>query len=194
MRAIATGDPVAWRVCQSAFLSATCLRHAKTTQMNVVFGVKTPGAPRNIMLKLNRVLRFPHGVDAAFAKLLWAHVKFSLAYGFLECDQVAWIFLVIWLIYCKMWIRSNSMKLRCRCGCSTSFANGRRSRCGKKMSGRRKFKMQRKILRRTSSSSMQCVYYIMAILAACLAVGWAGLIRGDFLSKKSYAIIFFISE
>jgi len=48
MRTIVTNVPVAWCVCKSVCLPATCLCSAKTAErIEVLFGLETPGGPTN---------------------------------------------------------------------------------------------------------------------------------------------------
>jgi len=71
MRTIAIDDPVAW-VSQSVSLSVTHVGCAKTAErIDVLFGLESPGDPRNILLHGG-----PHPprqgegrLDAAFSKL-----------------------------------------------------------------------------------------------------------------------------
>jgi len=66
MRTIAIDDPVAW---VSISLSIVCQSRGFTVQTDLSFF----GEPSNIAL--DRTPNFPHGIDAAFAKLLWPVVR-----------------------------------------------------------------------------------------------------------------------
>jgi len=85
------------------------LRRAKVAaRIKVLFGLVNPGDPRNIVLDGGP--NFPHGFDAAFAKLLWPHVVLTRGRVLLLNDLVlvvVYLFQIWYFYFCCIVVASH---------------------------------------------------------------------------------------